>query len=177
MSCFCCPRLNTCNFLAYKASKCPSYDLLHCIFAAKANVTIPYQYDSLQPKDGLNRDTERPQEASVPPNENFPLDNDKHLPGMSVRSNEDFQPDIEVNNDNSSQGNNDIMIMDIDDDLIDVDTFMGSLHTGNGGNGSPLKYKLKLLEIEKSERIEIMKIEYEYKLQLELAKLKNQSEI
>lgn len=35
----------------YKRKKCPFYDELHGIFAAKANISIPYMYDSLQTQD------------------------------------------------------------------------------------------------------------------------------
>lgn len=35
-------------FLAYKTSKCKFYDVLDSIYGSKANVTIPYVYDSLQ---------------------------------------------------------------------------------------------------------------------------------
>lgn len=35
-------------FLAYKISKCQFYDLLDGFYGCKANVTVPYLYDSLQ---------------------------------------------------------------------------------------------------------------------------------
>lgn len=36
------------NISGYKTEKCLFYDLLHGIYGTKANIVIPYQYDSLR---------------------------------------------------------------------------------------------------------------------------------
>lgn len=97
--------------------KSPFYEELHGIFAAKANITIPYIFDTLQTHDSHAKDLNMEVEEQC-----FPVQND----AIDKDTNGDEGADANVHEMNLDAYNGFVDLVLPYDDIIDLDTFLPS---------------------------------------------------
>lgn len=125
----------------YKNAKCPFYNQLHGIFAAKANITIPYQFDSLQATDSMANKSSTAGESSEANIEETSESQVNPVYEYIVEENGEIEiyADVDANVDSSST-DLDLPSTDLDltstnvdltstDSILDVDDFLSSLVT------------------------------------------------
>lgn len=106
----------------YKRLKCPHYDFLHVIFGTRANVVIPYQYDSLASGDQTGNKTGQ---CDVSSQENMFRGNDgtSEQPENQNNEVEPIERPLDATMECTGTESIDLSLFELADGIIDMDDF------------------------------------------------------